>query len=115
MGYREIWHEIIIKASPGDLYEALTDVKKLAHWWTVDTRGDSVVGKKLEFWFYEELAKEMVVTALKADELVQWRGSEQGDPEWVDTEIEFKIFRKGDRTFLHFRHSKWRRGCRNVS
>ncbi|MBP1731634.1 MAG: hypothetical protein H6Q55_2063, partial [Deltaproteobacteria bacterium] len=34
MAYREIWHEIIIKASPGEIYQALTDVKKLAHWWT---------------------------------------------------------------------------------
>jgi len=34
MAYREIWHEMIIKASPSELYQALTDVKKLAHWWT---------------------------------------------------------------------------------
>ena len=32
MAYREIWHEMIIKASPSELYQALTDVKKLAHW-----------------------------------------------------------------------------------
>ncbi len=108
MAYNEIWHEIIINASPDDLYQALTDVKKLAHWWTTDTRGESALGKKLEFWFYEELAKEMVVTALKDNELVQWRGTERGDPEWMDTEIEFKIFRREDSTFLHFRHSKWR-------
>ena len=28
MAYREIWHEMIIKASPSELYQALTDVKK---------------------------------------------------------------------------------------
>ena len=108
MACNEIWHEIIINASPVALYQALTDVKKLAHWWTVDTRGESALGEKLEFWFYEELAKEMVVIDLKDNEFVQWRGTERGDSEWVDTEIEFKIFRKGGKTFLHFRHSKWR-------
>ena len=25
MAYREIWHEIFIKASPSELYQALTD------------------------------------------------------------------------------------------
>src|SRR5512138_3157314 len=76
MAYREIWHEMIIKASPSEIYQALTDVKKLAHWWTTQTQGESVVGKKLEFWFYGEWLKEMVVTTLKVDELVQWRATE---------------------------------------
>ena len=108
MEYREIWHEMIIKASPSELYQALTDVKKLAHWWTTETQGESAVGKKLEFWFYGKLLKEMVVTTLKIDELVRWRATERSDPDWVNTEIEWKIFREGDKTFLHLRHSKWR-------
>ena len=71
MAYREIWHEMIIKASPNELYKALTDVKKLAHWWTTETQGKSAVWKKLEFWFYGKYLKEMLVTTLKADELVR--------------------------------------------
>jgi uncharacterized protein YndB with AHSA1/START domain len=39
MASREIWHEILIAASPADLYEAVTDAKKLWHWWTTDKRG----------------------------------------------------------------------------
>jgi uncharacterized protein YndB with AHSA1/START domain len=108
MAYREIWHEMIIKASPSELYQALTDVKKLAHWWTTETQGESAVGKKLEFRFYGKFLKEMVVTTLKVDELVRWRATERGDPDWVNTEIEWKIFREDDKTFLHLRHSKWR-------
>ena len=45
MAYREIWHEIIINASPGELYQALTDVKKLAHWWTTEARGNPPSGR----------------------------------------------------------------------
>ena len=105
---REIWHEIIISASPSALYQALTDVKKLAHWWTIETKGESAVGGKLEFWFYGKYVKEMVVTALKVDELVRWRATDRSDSEWVDTEIEWKIFREDDLTFLHLRHSNWR-------
>ena len=108
MPTREIWHEILINASPNDLYEAVTDVKKLAHWWTTDTRGQSEVGKTLEFWFGgSRAAAVMEVTALKPQELVQWRVVDGGAKEWIGTEIEFKIFRDQAKTFLHFRHSKW--------
>jgi len=108
MAYREIWHEIHINASPREVYDAVTDVKKLANWWTIDTRGKSAVGKKLEFWFYGHLSAEMVVTALKEDELVAWRVTKRSIPDWIDTEIEFRIFPQGDLTFLHLRHSKWK-------
>jgi Bacterial regulatory protein, Fis family len=73
MPYREIWHEIHINAAPSEVYQAITDVKKMAHWWTTDTRGESAIGNKLEFWFYGRLSAEMVVTTLKVDELVRWR------------------------------------------
>jgi uncharacterized protein YndB with AHSA1/START domain len=108
MTYREIWHEIHINAAPSEVYQAITEVKKLAHWWTTDTRGESAIGNKLEFWFYGQLSAEMVVTTLKVDELVRWRVTERSIPDWVNTEIEFKIFREDDQTCLHLRHSKWR-------
>jgi len=47
-----IRHEVGVKASPEAVYQALTDTKKLAGWWTSDTRGNgSEVGGVLEFWF----------------------------------------------------------------
>jgi uncharacterized protein YndB with AHSA1/START domain len=107
MATREIWHEILIKASPGDLYQAVTDVKKLGHWWTTDTRGESRVGKNLEFWF-GGFRQVMEVTSLNADELVRWHAKQDGAPDWADTQIEFKILRDGNQTFLHLRHSNWR-------
>ena len=40
-----------INATPEAVDEALTDTKKLAAWWTSDTRGDGTrVGSTLEFW-----------------------------------------------------------------
>ena len=108
MIHREIWHEIHINASPNEVYQAVTDVTKLAHWWTTDTRGKSAVGEKLEFWFYGGLGAEMIVTLLKVGKLVQWRATERSIPDWANTEIEFRIFRERNQTFLHLRHSKWR-------
>jgi uncharacterized protein YndB with AHSA1/START domain len=51
MSTREIGHEVLINASSGGLYEAVTDMKKHAHRWSTDARGQSEVGKTLEFRF----------------------------------------------------------------
>ena len=107
MTSREIWHEIIVNAAPSHLYRALTDIEKLAHWWTTDTRGESKIGKSLEFRF-GGLCQVMNVTVLEPEERVRWHVTEIGLPDWADTEIEFRLSREGDRTLLHFRHSKWR-------
>ncbi len=108
MKCREIWHELHLHASPRAVYEALTDPKKIANWWTTDTRGKSAVGEKLEFWFCGQLAAEIVVTALEPDARVRWRVTDRGIDEWTDTEISFEIFRRDNKTILHLLHSKWR-------
>jgi uncharacterized protein YndB with AHSA1/START domain len=101
-----IWHEVRIKATPGAVYEALTEPKKMAQWWIPDTRGASVVGQNLEFWF-GNFCQPMKVTALESESLVKWQGAENGLPDWVGTEVEFKIFKKKDLTYVRFRHSGW--------
>ena len=35
----EINHQVGIKASPEEIYSALTETEKLAQWWTTDTKG----------------------------------------------------------------------------
>jgi uncharacterized protein YndB with AHSA1/START domain len=112
MPTREIWHELLVHASPHDLYLAVTDPPKLAHWWTTDVRGKSAISENLEFWFGNFCASIMQVTALEPEQLVRWRTTGGGASDWMDTEVEFKIFCEGDRTFLHFRHSNWREDAR---
>lgn len=108
MDMREIWHEILINASPESLYRALTDVDQLAHWWTTDTRGEPALGGHLEFWFNGFLGSVMKITELKSGELVRWQAIDRGLPDWTGTEIEFRIFVEKGQTTLHFHHSNWR-------
>ena len=109
---REIWHEILINASPARLYRALTEVEQLAHWWTTDTRGDASLGGELEFRFNGFLGSVMRVTDSTPGALVRWETVRGELPEWIGTRIEFRIFRERDRTALHFRHSGWREDAR---
>lgn len=107
MSVYQIQHEVGIKATPDEVYKALTDPRQLARWWTSDTRGKSEVGGHLEFWF-GEFRQKFEVTALKPRELVRWKGSREGTDEWIGTEIGFRLKPDGKQTLVRFTHSNWK-------
>jgi len=104
----EIRHEVGIKAEPEGVYQALTDIKKLAGWWTSDTRGDgSEVGGLLEFWFGENCHRFEVVE-LQPGRLVHWRAKPvDSSDEWVGTEVSFSLATNEKQCYVRFRHSGW--------
>jgi len=105
---REIWHELLFHVSPAALYDAVTDPKKIAHWWTTGARGDNHLGGHLEFWFDDFCASVAQITALTPGQLVRWHITGGAASDWLDTEVEFRIFTEQGRTMLHFRHTNWR-------
>ncbi len=105
-----IRHEVGIKASPKDVYRALTDTKKLAGWWTSDTRGNgSKVGDVLEFRF-GDFCQKFEVVELQPDKLVRWKADRKETvEEWAGTEITFSLSADDKQCFVHFSHSGWSR------
>ena len=102
-----IHHEVGIKASPEDVYQALTDTKKLAGWWTSDTRGNgSAVGDVLEFWF-GDFCHKFEVAELQPGKLVRWKYRE-GFEEWTGTEVAFSLRADIRQCYVHFSHTGWR-------
>ena len=103
-----IRHEIGIKATPHAVYEALTDIHRLAGWWTVDTRGKgTAVGDVLEFWF-GDYCKKFAVIELKPDTFVRWQTLD-GEDEWDGTEIVFSLRADERQCWVDFSHAGWRR------
>jgi len=104
-----ICHEVGIKASPKAVYQALTDTKRLAGWWTSDTRGNgSKVGGVLEFWFGDH-CKKFEVAELRPDKLVRWKVDKEDNlKEWVGTEITFSLSAENKQCYVRFTHSGWR-------
>lgn len=47
----DIIHRIGFKSQPAQVYEAVTSLKGLAHWWTEEVRGDGKPGGRIEFTF----------------------------------------------------------------
>ncbi len=102
-------HQVGVKASPEEIYKALTETEKLAQWWTTDTRGSGAqVGDTLEFWFHDRCHK-FTVTDLKPGKRVAWKSLKgQGIDEWEETEVTFDLSTDEKQTFIQFRHSGWR-------
>ncbi len=109
MGTYNIRHEVGIKASPKAVYEALTEVKKLAGWWTSDTRGEgSKVGGMLEFWF-GDFCQQFEVVELQPGKLVRWKATrEETIEEWAGTEVSFALSADENQCWVQFGHTGWR-------
>jgi len=103
-----IRHEVGIKATPEAVYQALTDTKELAGWWTSDTRGNgSKVGGVLEFRF-GDFCQEFEVVELQPGKLVRWKANrKKGMEEWAGTEIAFSLSSDERQCYVRFSHSGW--------
>jgi uncharacterized protein YndB with AHSA1/START domain len=104
-------HQVGIKATPEDLYKALTETETLAQWWTTDTRGSGAkVGDTLEFWFNKAtFCQKFDVQELEPGKRVVWKSPKgQGAEQWEGTEVSFDLSRDDKQTFIQFRHSGWK-------
>jgi uncharacterized protein YndB with AHSA1/START domain len=107
----DIIHRIGIKASPKQVFKALSTIKGLANWWTQETEGEEQVGGKIEFTFRTpdgDIKGKMVmqVEQLDTDALVRWRCVD-GPPEWIGTDLTFDLSEQDDQTITLFGHRKW--------
>ena len=108
----DIIHRIGIKASPAQVYAAVSTTRGVAGWWSKETIGESRVGNPFTIRFSNHEGKQIgefviEVTALVPDQEVRWR-IKAGPAEWIGTEVVFALTQVGDRTILNFAHQKWR-------
>ncbi len=98
----DILHRVGINTTPEKVFEALTTIDGLRHWWVVETSGDTAVGAIIDFGFCE-----MKVLRAEPGKIVHWKCVE-GPEEWIGTEITFQLVWKEDQTFVLFKHANWK-------
>ena len=103
----EILHQLLLKASPNRVYQALTEQKGLAHWWiqyvSCEPRLDSIA----EFEFAGGKIKvRMKILKLLPNRTVVWHCL-AGPTEWIGTQITFNL-PQPPRNALNFSHRGWR-------
>ncbi len=101
----EIRHNVVIKATPEKIYEAITTEGGLANWWAKQTTAKPEVGFVNTFTF-GTFRNEMKVTQLIPGKKVEWQCIKSID-EWIGTTISFELEEKDGKTILRFSHSGW--------
>ncbi len=99
----DILHRVGIRATPKKVFEALSTIDGLSHWWIVDTKGNAKQGGIIDFGF-----SDMRVVESKPNKLVKWK-CVNGPKEWVGTDLTFELEAKKDETFVLFTHANWKK------
>jgi uncharacterized protein YndB with AHSA1/START domain len=73
----DILHRVGIKERPKKVFEALSTIQGLRHWWVIDTTGDTKQGSIINFGFCE-----MKVVKSEPKKLVKWK-CVRGPKDWV--------------------------------
>ncbi len=114
-----IIHRIGIKAPTTKVYEALASIEGLTGWWTQETSGSAKVGDKIEFRFRNDDGSikgfmKMEVSKLEPARSVLWRCLE-GPPDWIGTELSFRLSQEGEYTILIFGHNHWKEATESTA
>jgi uncharacterized protein YndB with AHSA1/START domain len=102
----EIKHNVVIKAAPEKVYNALATQEGLAGWWTKDTIAKAEKGFVNVFMFGNQ-KNEMKVAELLFNKKIEWQCI-NAIPEWVGTYMSFELKEKDNHTLLRFTHGGWK-------
>src|SRR5262249_17499015 len=98
----DILHRVGIQVPADKVFTAINSIDGLAHWWVIETKGDTQVGGVIDFGFCQM----RVVQALPG-QLVQWECI-AGPEEWLGTKVSFALQFKEGETFVLFKHADWK-------
>jgi uncharacterized protein YndB with AHSA1/START domain len=102
----DIHHDFPIQAPIERVFEAISTPRGLDAWWTRRARGRPEEGAEYELWFGPEYDWRAVVAQCTAPTVFELRMT-ASEPDWTGTRVGFELERRGDRTWVRFRHTGW--------
>lgn len=103
----EILHQLVIDVPPAATFDAITEQRGLASWWTTDVKAQPKVGSIAEFGFNgRSIVFDIRVVALDKPNFVRWHCL-AGHPEWCNTDLIFALSSRKGGTLLRFAHRGW--------
>ena len=104
----DILHRVGMQGSPAQVYDAIATTKGLSHWWITGTTGETSVGGLVKVRPEKgDSGFDMRVVESKPGEVVRWQ-CEGGPPEWIGTQLTFRLLEKGPETYVLFTHAGWK-------
>jgi uncharacterized protein YndB with AHSA1/START domain len=102
----DIYHDFPIKASPQQVYAAISTPQGLNAWWTKRSAGGATVGAEWELWFGATFDWQARVTRATAPAEFELQMT-TADPDWVGTRVGFHLQPAGDGSQVKFYHTGW--------
>ncbi len=102
----EILLDVPVKASPADVFKAVSTSEGLNHWWTEFSTGEPKVGAIYELRFGEDYIWRAEVTRYVPDSEFEVRMTE-ADTDWIGTIVSFRLQPVGNLTWVRFSHVGW--------
>lgn len=102
-----IRHLVVLKASPDAVYRAVSTRDGMAAWWTTEVNAKPGEEDKLRLHFGPDYFKELHRGPSTPGVSCSWT-CVAADPQWVGTDIVFRIASEGGVTKLFFEHNGWK-------
>ncbi len=98
--------QLFIDATKEDVFNKLTSIEGLRHWWTMQTTGNAELNGIIDFRFGDQYHIQMKVLKIVQNELVQWQCT-KADEDWIGTIVTFDLDTENGKSLLRFTHDKW--------
>ncbi|TGM00605.1 SRPBCC domain-containing protein [Leptospira barantonii] len=97
----DILHRVGVALPSARVFEAISTVEGLSHWWVADTKGSASLNEVIDFGFCNMRVLE------SHPNIVRWECI-TGPKEWIGTRVTFELEFKDHQTFVLFRHTDWK-------
>ena len=105
-----IVHQLEVKATAKDVYEALASQEGIKGWWSKDCDVSEEVGGHSQMRFNKEgkiVEMHFLVETLNPRGKVSWTCVKNPNPAWLHTQIHFELAEQEAHTALTFTHAGW--------
>ncbi|NKI33291.1 SRPBCC family protein [Croceivirga thetidis] len=101
-----IYHDVLIKASTNEVFDAITLPEKLINWWPSKCAGKPRIGETYNFFFTEEYNWFGKVESIAENKSFHIKMTD-ADADWNPTTFGFDLSEQENGTMLNFSHKNW--------
>ena len=102
----DILHRVGIAAPVDRVYDAISTLEGLSHWWILAPSGSPRLGGIMHFR-PDGGGFDMQVLDFQVQKMLQWKCI-GGPPEWIGTVITFHLESRPEQTIVLFSHTGWK-------
>jgi len=103
----DIYHDLWIKASIDQVFEAISEPSFIDSWWTNHCEGCTEKDGLYRFYFSNDYDWYAKVNELEINKHISWTMT-QSDADWDGTILDFLLLEENDLVHLQFAHLGWK-------